>query len=99
MKKKLIQFLLLFSLFFNIAHATVIAFEDDCHHESEYVLDSHIDDDCGDLCDMHHLFHFMAIINTAVIDFDTSAGYIQPTQITALYMQPMKETSIKPPIV
>ena len=98
MKKKLVQFLLLFSLFFNIAHATVIAFEDDCHHESEYVLDTHVDDDCGDLCDIHHLFHFMAIINTDNLNFDTSTLYTQPTQKTALYMQPIQKTSIKPPI-
>lgn len=98
MKKKLVQFLLLFSLFFNIAHATVIAFEDDCHHETEYVLDTHLDDDCGDMCDTHHLFHFMAIINTPHINLNTTKHTEKLTLKATRHSPAFKKTSIKPPI-
>jgi len=100
LKKKLLHFLLLFSLFFNIAHATVIAIEEDCHHDSisEYILDTHVDDDCGDLCDMHHLFHFMAILDTSLIGFDNLVITTKFMQKSLQYTPPFKETSIKPPI-
>jgi len=100
-KKKLINFLLLLSLLFNIAHATVIAIEDSCDHEtvSEYLMEQSSASECGDLCDMHHLFHFVAILTTQNIDFDTSAKSKQPTQKNTLYTPPFEETSIKPPIV
>ncbi len=101
MNIKLIKFLLLLSLFFNIVHASVIAMEDDCHHDtvSEYRMGQDIADDCGDLCDMDHLFHFIAILSTADLDFDTSTHKAQPTQKSTLYCPPFKETSTKPPIV
>jgi len=96
----MIKFLLLLSLFFNIAHASVIAMEEGCHHDtvSEYVMEENIDE-CGDLCDMDHLFHFIAILNTPNIDFDTSLDNAQPTQEITLYHPPFKETTTKPPIV
>jgi len=100
LKKKLLHFLLLFSLFFNIAHATVIAMEEDCHHDSvsEYVLDTHVDDDCGDLCELHHLFHFMAILDTSLIDFNISMIATKLIQVSLQYCPPFKQTTIKPPI-
>lgn len=99
MKKKLVQLLLLCSLFFNIAHATVIAMEEDCHHESEYVLDTHVDDDCGDMCDTHHLFHFMAILDRPSMDLSTYHYKTLLTYTNALYTQNIHKTTIKPPIV
>ncbi len=98
---KMIKFLLLLSLFFNIAHASVIAMEDECHHDtvSEYVMEQNIDDECGDLCDIDHLFHFIAILSTPNINFDTSLHNAHPTQEITLYHPPFKETSTKPPIV
>lgn len=98
MKKKLIQLLLLCSLFFNIAHATVIALEEECHHEAKYVLDTHVDDDCGDMCDTHHLFHFMAIIDAPSLDFETLFSQTTLTHKTTRYTPPSKQTTIKPPI-
>ncbi len=98
---KMVKFLLLLSLLFNIVHASVIAMEDDCHHETvaEYIMEQNIDDECGDLCDMDHLFHFIAILNIDDLDFDTSTHNAQPSQKSALYYPPFKETSTKPPIV
>ena len=100
MKKRFIYILLLCSLFFNIAHATVIALEEECHHDSvsEYLLNTYVDDDCGDLCELHHMFHFMAILSTPDITFDN----LEPREVQILqstyYTPPFKQTNIKPPI-
>ena len=98
---KIIKLLLLLSMFFNIVHASVIAMEDDCHHDTvtEYLMEQNIADDCGDLCDMDHLFHFIAILSTPNVNFDTSAHNAQPTQKSTLYYPPFKENTTKPPIV
>lgn len=98
---KLIKLFLLLSMFFNISHASVIAMEDDCHHDTvaEYLMEQNIADECGDLCDMDHLFHFIAILSTSDLDFDTSAHNAQPTQKIAFYHPPFKENTTKPPIV
>jgi len=100
LKKNLIQFLLLFSLFFNIAHATVIALEDDCHHESshDYMQEQSTSTECGDLCDMHHLFHFMAVISTQSLNFHHDVPSTQATHTTSLYSQDTYKKDIKPPI-
>lgn len=100
MKKKFIQLLLLFSLFFNVAHASIIAIEDECHHETahEYVLEQSQSAECGDLCDMHHFFHFMAILDTLNSTWHTD--YAQEVLIhkSNRYTSPFPETIIKPPI-
>jgi len=100
LKKQLLHFLLLFSLFFNIAHATVIAIEDDCHHESahEYVEEQSASTECGDLCDMHHLFHFMAIVDTTAFLPLPVEIREKHTQTAVCYTPPYKQTTIKPPI-
>jgi len=97
---KIIKFLLLLSLFFNISHASLIAIEDDCHHETaaEYVMEQMQPSDCGDLCDMHHLFHFMAIVSTSEISFCALTKQAQVTEKTTLYTPPFQKTRIKPPI-
>ena len=98
---KIIQFLVLFSMFFNISHAALIALTDDCEHAHEtptLVLDDAEHNDCDDLCDMHHLFHFMAILATP----DTSFAHIDYKEVISLktiyYTPPFKQTTIKPPI-
>ena len=100
MKKIFIHMLLLCSLFFNIAHASILATEDNCIHESAhmYVMEQEHATDCGDLCDIHHLFHFMAILSHVAIDFDTKHSKTLLTQQPTLYTPPFQETSIKPPI-
>jgi len=99
-KKHVTQFLLLFSLFFNIAHASIIATEDSCEHETahEYVLEQTQASDCGDLCELHHLFHFMAIILPVEIHFDVKHDKTLLTEKPTPYTPPFQETSIKPPI-
>jgi len=96
----MINILLLLSLLFNIAHATIIAIEDDCHHETvhEYVLEQTQKTDCGDLCELHHLFHFMAIIVTPELDFNTVTYKDKITLKVLQYTPPSQKTNIKPPI-
>jgi len=100
LKKIFIQLLLLCSLFFNIAHASIIAVEDECHHESvhEYVLEQSETTECGDLCDIHHLFHFMAIIDTPLVTTETNFNKTELTHKSTHYTPPFQKTNIKPPI-
>jgi hypothetical protein len=91
----------LLSLLFNIAHASVIAMEDDCHHNTvtEYLMEQNIHDECNDICDMDHLFHFIAILSVVNTDFNISAYSTRPIQKITIYYPPFKENSTKPPIV
>ena len=100
LKKKFIQLLLLCSLFFNITHASIIAMEDACQHESvhEYVLEQSDSSECGDLCDMHHLFHFIAIIDIPLLGIENNFNQPKLTHKTTRYTPPFKQTNIKPPI-
>ncbi len=100
MNRKLVQFLLLLSLFFNNAHASVIAIEDDCHHETahEYVMEQTQASDCGDLCDIHHLFHFMAILDTLHVDFYVNHYKLHHIHTPTYYIPPFQKISIRPPI-
>ena len=97
----MIQFLLLLSLAFNIAHATIIVFEDKCVHESvtEYIGEQTEAQECGDLCDMHHLFHFSAILIQTPILLETPSENEHPQLNLSAYYPPFKETTTKPPIV
>jgi len=100
LNKKLVQLLLLLSLFFNISHAAIIAIEDDCQHETahEYVMEQTQESDCGDLCDIHHAFHFLAILDMSNSDFDINHNNVKPTYTHTRYIPPFQEKSIKPPI-
>jgi len=99
-KKNFIQLILFFSLFFNISHATIIAIEDDCHHETvhEYVMEQTQKSDCGDLCEIHHAFHFLAILDTSDANFDINHYSINAVYSYTRYLSPFQEKSIKPPI-
>ena len=99
----MIKLLLLLSLSFNIAHAAIIAIVDDCtecHNNTlyDYMYETNVDTDSADLCTMDHCFHFTAIIGASDINFDDPSCIEQPTQRSAFYSPPPKETSIKPPI-
>jgi len=100
MRSKLIHLLLLITLAFNIAHASIIASHDDCHHEiaSEYVLEQSDSQDCHDLCDIHHLFHLNAIITTTISFINTVQFRETPKAELLTYHPPFKETENKPPI-
>ena len=101
MKKTLIQFLLLSSLFFNIAHATIIAIEDDCHKETvhAYVMEQSKSSECAKVCDIHHCFHCMAILFSPSIDFESNRYKTNPAYKTSLQPQVIHKRNIKPPIV
>ena len=100
MKTVLIQYLLLLAMMFNIAHASIIAEEDHCTHEtvSEYVSEMTQSQECNDMCDLHHLFHLTAIITPAVLFFTDVYGTEQPETVLLSYHPPFKETENKPPI-
>jgi len=100
LKKGLIYFILLCALFFNIAHASIIAVGDECHHESvhEYVLEQSNTAECGDLCDIHHFFHFMAILDTPLLSADRLMSKTKLIHKVVCYTPPFQETNIKPPI-
>ncbi len=98
--RRFVQTMLLLSLFFNIAHASIIAVSHSCDHETvhEYLLEIDHNGDCGDLCDMHHLFHLSAIppIHVLVIEklpTDEAADY----RISAL-PSPCLDADCRPPI-
>jgi len=88
-------------MFFNIFHASLIAMAEDCEHTHStftLVLDAFEHDDCDDLCDIHHLFHFMAILTTS----DTFFNHLDYKEVVSLkpiyYTAAFKQTTIKPPI-
>ena len=100
MRSKFIQILLLFTMMFSIAHASIIAVEDHCDHETatEYVNEMTQSQECDDLCDIHHLFHLTAII-TATLQFSSTQKYKEQPNTTLLaYHPPFKKTENKPPI-
>ncbi len=100
MKRALVHILLLSALFFNITHATIIAIKDSCHHESvhEYILEQSQATECGDLCDMHHLFHFMAILKHETIEISEHQAVTKLTHTNRHYNASFQEANIKPPI-
>lgn len=100
LNSKLVQFLLLLSIFFNITHASLIAIEDDCHHETaqEYVMEQTQASDCGDLCEMHHLFHWTAIIVPATNYLGAELYAEQPNFKELSYYPPFQRRENKPPI-
>jgi len=101
LKTKLTYILLLLAMTFNIAHASIIALEDHCEHESvsEYVSEQFESQECDDLCDIHHLFHLTAIITPEIIVSLAPKYTEQPDSKLLTYHPPFKRTEQKPPIV
>jgi hypothetical protein len=104
MKRKLIHIFLLLSLFFNVAHASIIAIEDrehGCHHSDAiaYVMELSQGDQCGDLCDLHHLFHFVAIVTDDLLQIEMPNNTAVLQQLSVSYPSPLIRDMIKPPIV
>jgi len=103
MKSLIVKLLLLLSLSFNISHATFLAIEeshDSCHHTtvSDFAKQQTQSDACGDLCDIHHLFHFIAIVETPIVIFDDIIMTERPFVSKTLYDTSIPQTDIKPPI-
>jgi len=100
MRSKLTHLLLLMALTFNIAHASIIASQDHCHHENvgEYGLEQADRPEWHGLCDIHHLFHLTAII-TPILSFLPATQFRETPKTELLaYHSPFKETENKPPI-
>ena len=100
MQTKLIHLLLLMALTFNIAHASIIASQDHCHHENmgEYISEQTDSQNCHDLCDLHHHFHMTAIITTSIDFLNTELDRDIPSTKLVMYHPTYTETANKPPI-
>ena len=85
---------------FSIAHASILADMDHCTHEcvSEFIVEQDQSTQCGDLCDLHHLFHLSAIVETSSLGFDRVDSIRLSALISFNYYPPFKETAYKPPI-
>ena len=101
MKRKAVYLLLLLSLFFNTAHAFLIASQDQCVHETavEYVTEMSHSNDCGDLCDLHHFFHWSAIIANFTSVFEADLLPEQPISYKHLHIIQLTPNDTKPPIL
>jgi len=99
-KNKVLKLFVLLAIFFNIAHATVIASEEHCAHESvhEYIQEIEQPTECDDLCHFHHLFHFSAIITPAIQCLPAAQYKEQPDTKLLAYHPPFGKTENKPPI-
>ncbi len=100
MQARFVHIILLFAMMLNITHASIIASEDRCIHESvqEYVMEQSQSTECSDLCDLHHLFHMAAIITPVMAFFGTHSRREQPDSILLSYHPPFQSTENKPPI-
>ncbi len=102
MKTTIVKILLLLSLSFNIVHATFIAAADDragCRHTTavDFVLDQHDDENCGDLCKLHHYFHFVAILDAVVPALQAPSFSHTPQTAPKTYIPPYNSAAFKPP--
>ncbi|WP_456403472.1 hypothetical protein [Hydrogenimonas sp.] len=99
--RKAISITLLLSFFLNIAHASVISFTQSCDHERvcEYVAEMEKGADCGDLCDMHHLFHFSAIVTAPAVIIPKLGRSAPIDYLVGRYLPPLNEPSYRPPIL
>lgn len=99
MKKYIIQYLLFFSLSFNIAHDTILSTKAE-HSESveHYVLEQSSASHCEDVCDLHHCFHFMAILEEASPSLLCPQNKSNLQQHDTSPIPPFKQSNIKPPI-
>jgi len=100
MRKKLIRMLLLMSMLFNIAHASILSIENHCTHNqlSNYIAEQDHATDCGDLCDLHHLFHFAAVVDTPIQLSKLTFKKEKYTTQSHPYQSPLRDSDIKPPI-
>jgi hypothetical protein len=87
-------------MFFNISHASLIAFVESCEHEHVEVthLELEQEEACDDLCDIHHLFHFSAIIIERDMVLNEDRKYLLPTSKHTFFPPLYNEMMIKPPI-
>ena len=98
---KTLKFLLLFSILFNVVHISYINLTSthSCKHENKIVQKLELpQDNCGDLCDMHHICCFHAIMPFNVVVFDNIIHYSTITAKKIYYSSTFQKTLTKPPI-
>ena len=99
-KQRFLKLFLLLSLFFNSAHAYIIVEDEHCTHQSSlsFVVDISQSDDCGDMCDLHYLFHWSAIVTPYTSLCDADLAKQKPQVIKQLYTTLLITQDLKPPI-
>ena len=90
----------MFTLFFHIVHDTVLAEEmDTSTNIYSYVQKQISYSHSSDICDYHQLFHFMAIIEETYMSLAVLTLKSKVLHKNTFYTPPLKQDSIKPPIV
>jgi hypothetical protein len=81
--RRWIAVLMVLMFCFNGIHAYFMdhAREGGAETVQHFVMELEHGSDCGDLCEMHHLFHFIAIVTTPVLAF-------QRLEVTTLFLEP-----------
>lgn len=100
MKATIIKLVLLLSFAINIAHDSIILGGDKEGGEPAIVhmFEQSHQSDCGKICQLHHVFHFNAILLSSYLRFDIpvkSETFIYKNRISP---QNLLKNLIKPPI-
>jgi len=93
--------LLLFSILFNIVHIGYINLTSahTCKHQNTITQKLKIpQDNCGDLCDMHHICCFHAIMPLHILVFESTFYSVKIALKNDYYTPPFQKTLTKPPI-
>ncbi len=100
MPKRAVTVMLLFAIFVNIAHAAFIYSLQSCDHETvcEYVMEIEQGSYCGDLCDIHHMFHLSAIPAECGMSIPTLSGATLIDYTNRHYRYPPADPDYRPPI-
>ncbi|BBG65320.1 hypothetical protein NNO_0617 [Hydrogenimonas sp.] len=100
MCNRAVSILLLFSLFTNVVHAAIIYSFKSCEHETvcEYVLEMEQVNDCGDLCEKHHMFHLSAIPASFAMYIPSLAKRDVIDYLNKDYLPPLNDRTYRPPI-
>ena len=99
----MLKILLLFSIFFNTMHLSYLSLDhqESCKHTQENHSFTQLtieNDKCGDLCHMHHLCCFHAIMPFNSIVFEDIVHYPKITAKKIYYSSTFQKTLTKPPI-
>ena len=100
MRSKII-YIVVFMLAFNAFHDSFISLIDTREHTDivHYVQDDASNAECSEFNEIHNMFHFMAILDSAKnTQIDFAKREVIP-HLLVQYTPPLRRTSYKPPIV
>jgi len=82
-------------------HASIIAVEEQHQHETvhNYILEHSQNLEYGDICDIHHLFHWVAILPTHFNELSLKLKNQKLILIAVDYTPPFSTKEKKPPIL